>query len=365
MPALIFIGTLLSCSSGEATLNLNTKGYGPNATISIYNARKTTAITTKNLVNGKQTISLYQPKKGYARLSINDGTEREFWIYLDQDTYEIETSADDKFEYPVKSSTSAAEQEFIEFYKLKSSMSKTVKENLARATLNMDQATPSTIDAAVKEYDTWVEKRENNNLIIVAAFAKKYPKSNHTILLLEQLGGLDAKARIYSTIFNGLDKEVKDSKDGKAFAEDIEKALSSSAGATLPNLSGKNLQGQLFSKSILKKINVFICWTSYDRLSRENNKDLVPLYEKFKAKGVEFIGIAYDKNEKWWTTVVKDDKLTWPQYSDLLGAKSPNATISDHKAPYVLITDQAGKILKKDVSIGELELELEDELKKL
>ncbi|WP_412467047.1 thioredoxin-like domain-containing protein [Pedobacter sp. KLB.chiD] len=66
--------------------------------------------------------------------------------------------------------------------------------------------------------------------------------------------------------------------------------------------------------SILKTVNLMICWVAYSGKNRKNNQILVHLYEKYKNRNVEFIGISFDRNKHSWESVIKADRLIWPQY---------------------------------------------------
>ncbi|RZL12789.1 MAG: redoxin domain-containing protein, partial [Pedobacter sp.] len=134
--------------------------------------------------------------------------------------------------------------------------------------------------------------------------------------------------------------------------------------AIVPAIVGSDLNGNAFNENVFKKINVVICWMSYNNLIRKNHPLFNELYIKYKDKGVEFIGVSMDKEKRYWKTVVKKDGLKWPQYSDLLGAKSPNARLSDFNIPYIFIIDGNRKILSNDVQPQSLEFELKELTKK-
>jgi peroxiredoxin len=319
---------LLACGPNEAVFNIQSKGFGANSVLSISLADSRQPLAAVNLDKEQQSLKIFRPEKGYAQLIIHSDPEKEFWIYLEKGNYDINTSSSDGFKYPLQHSSSQKQQELIDFYALKFKMGKDAKD-----------------------------------LNVIQAFAKTHPATALSIFLLEQLDQADLNHQQYLHIFKSLNKQIQESKVGKRFLKDIQLAGGRAAGSDMPGIAGKDLQGKSFDKNILKKINVIICWTTYDKTSRENNIQLIALYDKYRSRGVEFIGVSLDSKEKWWREVSKTDRLVWPQYSDLLGAKSPNAeNLSNHRVPYLFLTDQQGKILSSDVSIYNLDEEIERKL---
>lgn len=332
------VSFLVSCSSGDATFNIKSKNHSKNDVIGIYSLSNE-MITARNLDSKSLTFTSYVEKKGYVRLVINSDKRTEFWMFLDNASYEIETDAEDNSVYPIKSSSSKIEQEIIEYYKIKARLQKE----------KGDDADPfSTVQ----------------NLNAIEEYARTYPNLGHTLFFLEQENEAANHHDIYQSILNLLDPAIRETKAGKKLQEQILVGKSMELNTSLQEISGENLQGKAFNPRVLKDLNVFICWATYDPNSRKNNIKLLPIYEKYKSKGVEFIGISYDKNEDWWRTVIKDDKLVWPQYNDFLGAKSPNAYLSNHRVPYIFITNRYGEILSNKIEISSLDLEIDELLQK-
>ncbi|MHA4896376.1 TlpA family protein disulfide reductase [Pedobacter sp. PWIIR3] len=356
---LVFLLLLTSCGN-KTTLNTTTKGYDYNTVISVFPTPNSTKPLVVKSLKKDPVLEVKFDNKGYGKLVLSADGDKSFWIYLDNSTQDLYFDSRQSEQYPVISSSSKESEEIIEYYKLAQHMTRDLIDSVDKAMEDFNNSTSETVTKQTARLDLWREKRENGYVDITAAFAKRHPKSYFTLLLIEERGLEGHKSKDYLNIVEGLDPELKKNDKYKEVSKELNRVLHLEKGAKMAPIAGKDLLGKPFDPKILKKVNVFICWLSYEPDSRKNNIKLIELYQKYKDTNVEFIGVSFDEKEKWWRTVVKDDKLIWPQYSDLVGTKSPNAAnLSNYIAPYMFITDKSGVILQQDVSIDGLDLDIE------
>ncbi|MFD2582858.1 TlpA family protein disulfide reductase [Pedobacter vanadiisoli] len=350
-----------ACDPKPAVFKLKTKNFGPNAVVSIQSSENNETLKAENITNGNQTFKINIPIKGYAILKTQDGENKEeFYFYLDKGNYEGILDGAKNNVYPFTNVPAQQGEEFINFYKLKKDMGKSLFDSLAIAEHEFDIATRSNIMEKARKVDIWREKKIQSELEEIKAFAKKYPKSEATIFFLDRFGRADSETKKYLSIFKSLDRDVQESKMGKKLFSEIMQANQMMAGNKMPNIEGETPDGKKFDLGILKRVNLVICWVSYSGKSRRDNKVLVDLYEKYRHQNVEFIGVSYDKNKDSWEKIIKADKLIWPQYADLLGAKSPNAkNLSNYNATYFFLVDKNGIVLSNnDLSLDFVDSEL-------
>lgn len=356
---MLLAGLLSACDQAPATFNIETKNFGPNAVITIQTSENSETVKVENITNSKQEFKINVFKKGYAILKTEDGEKkRDYYFYLDKGNFDAVLDGNDAKSYPFKSLPTKEGQEFLDFYKIKTDLTKNLTDSLTIVEDELDHANPNNIAERAQKADRWREKNIQSEFTVIQAYAKKFPNSQLSLFLLERYGRAESDPKIYAAIINDLSADIKDTKRAKELLEETEQAAKMMAGSKMPDIEGTNPEGQKFDTKILKRINLFICWTSYSTKSRENNRKLITLYEKYKNKDVEFIGISFDKKRDWWVNVIKDDKLTWPQYADLKGAKSPNAkNLSNYSITYFFLTDKNGKVL----SNNDLNLDLVDD----
>lgn len=342
-----FLIAISGCKPSTAKFRVNTKNFKPNSVMSIYNTVTGETYKVENITNSYQKFTVNLPNEGYATFRVatpNKNTEH--WFYLDNGDFELNLDGDDLDSSPFESCPSENGRDFIEYYKIKEAMSKMVMDSLNLAQTELDNSTRENVEEKAKYLNKWMEKNEKLQFNIIKTYHQKFPNSPNTIFILDQLGLVNTYTETYVNLFNSLSNDLKDSKAGQNLLEQITRSSRMMTGSQMPNIEGENPNGDSFDKKILKKVNLVIVWTSYNVKSRENSKMLTGLYKDFKDKGVEFIGVSLDTKRNWWVNVIKQDKLEWPQYSDLKGAKSPNAkNLSDYNIPYFFLIDKEGKIL--------------------
>jgi len=97
-------------------------------------------------------------------------------------------------------------------------------------------------------------------------------------------------------------------------------------------------------------------WASWCGQCRKTNPELLKLYNKYKVKDLEIVGISLDKNKDDWTKAIETDELTWPQMSDLEYLQSEGARLySAFSLPHTVLLDKDGIIINKGIKIDELE----------
>ena len=64
-------------------------------------------------------------------------------------------------------------------------------------------------------------------------------------------------------------------------------------------------------------------WASWCGPCRKFNPSLAKLYEKYRSRGFEIIGVSFDREKDDWLAAIADDRLSWPQVSSLQGGMNP------------------------------------------
>ena len=92
-------------------------------------------------------------------------------------------------------------------------------------------------------------------------------------------------------------------------------------------------------------------WASWSRKSREENPELVKIYNKYNKKGFEIVGVSLDEDNALWKKAVKEDKLSWIQVCDFKKWESSSAqTYMIKEVPSNILIDREGKIIAFNLS---------------
>jgi len=102
-------------------------------------------------------------------------------------------------------------------------------------------------------------------------------------------------------------------------------------------------------------------WASWCAPCREENPNLVAVYNKYKDKGFDILGVSLDRDKSSWMKAIRDDKLTWHHVSDLLYWENRAAKIYGVRSiPSNVLIDPNGIIIAKNLRGNELREKLEE-----
>jgi len=102
-------------------------------------------------------------------------------------------------------------------------------------------------------------------------------------------------------------------------------------------------------------------WASWCPPCRAESPNLIKVYNKYKAKGFEVIGVSFDKSKKNWLKAIKDDGLPWLQVSDLTYWNNAAGKLYGVRLiPNNVLINPQGIIVGRNLHGDELEKQLEE-----
>lgn len=118
-------------------------------------------------------------------------------------------------------------------------------------------------------------------------------------------------------------------------------------GADAPDITLPTINGKQFSlKDLRGKYVVLDFWASWCPDCRKDAPQIVAMYDKFGAKGVEFVGVSFDKTREAWRNGVEKLGIKYTQVGDLKSMRDSEVA----KAycvkwiPTVYVIDPQGKV---------------------
>jgi peroxiredoxin len=210
-----------------------------------------------------------------------------------------------------------------------------------------------TINALLKEN----KKYEDEMISIGKNHIKNHPKSFISVLFLDHLAGMPNEDKTeLKKWYDNLDETLKKTKPGKSALEKLNfvaPQLPTSIGEVAPNFSAPNPEGKVISlNENLGKVTIIDFWASWCKPCRIENPNMVALYNDFKDKGLQIIGVSLDQENaaEAWKQAIAVDKLTWVHLSNLKHWKDPIAQLYNVESiPAIFILDQNGTIVAKDL----------------
>ena len=147
-----------------------------------------------------------------------------------------------------------------------------------------------------------------------------------------------------------------------AMQQELDKAKSFLIGGQAPDFTQKTPGGQDFSLSDLRgKVVLIDFWASWCGPCRRENPNVVRLYETYKEKGFDILGVSLDRTEAPWLQAIEQDKLTWHHVSDLQGWSNEVAQAYGVRSiPHTVLVDGEGRILARNLRGEALEQKLKE-----
>ena len=125
----------------------------------------------------------------------------------------------------------------------------------------------------------------------------------------------------------------------------------------LPDMNGKKISTKTIRS--MNKYTFIDFWASWCSPCRMQAKALVPLYNKYRAKGLAVIGVSLDTDAAAWKKAIAKDGYTWTNLGDLKGFDSPVIKKYHIQAiPRNFLVNSKGVIVARDLHGEELEAKL-------
>lgn len=221
--------------------------------------------------------------------------------------------------------------------------------------------------AAEKEDEQGMEKLKEQFMALQTKTQndlKTFVQSNPNSLVAAYTAGniinLDENFAFSDSMLVAFKKNIPNSRYTKGLENKLNTMRSTAIGSLAPEISLPSPNGPDVALSSLKGKYVLIdFWASWCGPCRQENPNVVRMYNKYKDKGFEIFGVSLDQDRGKWLKAIEVDKLTWPHVSDLKGWESAAAAKYNVTAiPQTVLLDKEGRIIAKNLRGAALEEKL-------
>ena len=156
--------------------------------------------------------------------------------------------------------------------------------------------------------------------------------------------------------FNLLSKDIKASKTAIRTKQFLGLEGDLRLGAKVKDISSLDSTGTQISLSSLQGKYVLVdFWASWCLPCRQQIPALKAIHQKFSSRNFTILSVALDDEKSKWITALKQERMPWPNISDLKGFKGLSAKAYNiHAIPFNILVDPFGKIVATNISIVEL-----------
>ena len=312
--------------------------------------------------NGKFSITGYLPEPQSVEIGFGDNYITSDFI-IEKGVQTISINIDSARQVPDVSNNTMQNEypRYTAFFK-----QHTIKRNICDQKYNSiyklnNYTLPDEIRAEMtKELD--ILYKEHDRLLLT--YAEKNSNSEIAFWTLVRLMTFGYEP-IFDSIYNSFSDQLKNGYAGTVLNTKLMEGKQLSVGKYFPLMSCADRNGKPFTLDLFKdsRFTLVDFWYSGCGPCRAQFKSLKNLYNQFSNKGFEIVGISVDRStdKKKWEDIIINDKLVWQQYWDTDGKDSRRLSINAFPTNFLI--DNTGKIIAKNISLGELEEVLSKSLK--
>jgi len=342
---LVFILTVFSCQSAKDKFSIKGTIAGVE-TGKVYLQKivdgRPQSIDTSDVVAGKFSFKGKMELPDIRLLKLN---EQDYFgqLFLDNSNVKVVAQKDSLRSTKITGSPS---QDIFQIYlteleRINKDIAKLqAKYQAAMSKANVDEAKKAEIDGTALM---------DNMKVFTKNFVKEHNKSVvAAYIALVQLSSQIEGAELDS-IVTKFPAEISKSVYVIKVKEIADAMKKTSIGAVAPDFTMNDPEGKPIQLSSLRgKVVMIDFWASWCGPCRQENPNVVKLYQKYHDKGFEILGVSLDKTKEEWVKAIKADQLSWLHVSDFQFWQNTAARLySVNEIPQSFLLDKDGKIIAK------------------
>ena len=216
---------------------------------------------------------------------------------------------------------------------------------------NYNKALASQDQAAAKDYSDQFNNVNLNTSEYLMNFILGKPMSAVNGYAAVQYGRDEKALPFLIQAKDSFDIYIPESKYTGLIGSFIKSNKKLAIGEVAPDIAAASPEGDTIHISDFQgKLLLVDFWASWCGPCRKENPNVVALYEEYKDKGFEILGVSLDSKRANWLKAIDDDGLTWSHISDLKGWKcEPCKPYRVNSIPFTVLLDEEGKIIAKNL----------------
>jgi peroxiredoxin len=344
---IVLVAIMSSCSS-KPHYTVNGKISGSDS-ITFYlqkrEAGKTVSIDSA--ISHKGSFTMKGGVVDYPQLIqlVAGNTRRRTSFYLENSEINITGSLDSLFKADIKGSKTQDE------YKAFINSNKSISDNYSKLVMRYQISSQSGDVAGVAKLEKQLDSIQAVMATLQKDFVKANPRSYVTPSILVSLS-YEMEAGEIESMVNGLDSSIAALPQIKSLKERVAVMKSVAVGQKAPDFTMSDVNGNPVSLSskIGSKLLLIDFWAAWCNPCRQENPNVVKVYNEFHKKGFDVLGVSLDQKKEAWVKAIADDKLVWTHVSDLQFWNNAAAKLyAVNSIPANFLLDETGKIIGKNL----------------
>lgn len=158
--------------------------------------------------------------------------------------------------------------------------------------------------------------------LVADSFIRANPYSEVSIYLLQEyfVHRLKPDYTRIKTLVGSMSGNLQDNNYIRQLRRTINTYKPLAKNSVVTNYNVRDNEGKNVSTSDYKDTYILITfWASWDKESRQHQRELIALKEKYAKHNFEILSISLDTNREAWLKAIKEDSVTWRQANDFEG----------------------------------------------
>lgn len=358
---------MVACNKSGYTISGDVQGFadGTKVYLSKYTDNNLVKIDSTEIISNAFEFKGEATEIEYSFIQV-DGSDKQpgFNIPFILENGEIKISGDKNDPTKNKITGSKNNDDLAAFNEKATAINKEMQDFQAANMEKFQAATNANDTQTIESLMSQMDELQGKMVKEASQFVDNNKSSYVSLLLLTQFGSQMGEDE-FNTKFNNLTPEIKQTKIGKEIAEELKKVDALAIGKKAPDFKAPNPEGKEISLyENLGKVTIIDFWASWCGPCRQENPNVVRLYNQYKDKGLQIVGLSLDKDDAKWKKAIADDQLTWVQMSNLKFWEDPIAKMYNIRSiPATFILDAKGTIVAKNLRGAELDAKIAELLK--
>jgi peroxiredoxin len=182
-------------------------------------------------------------------------------------------------------------------------------------------------------------------------FVRNHPSSYASPSILASLS-YEMEASEIESMINTMDTVVASVPQILLLKERVAVMKTVSVGQKAPDFTLNDVDGNpvALSSKIGPKLLLVDFWAAWCGPCRQENPNVVKVYNEFHKKGFDVFGVSLDQKKEAWVKAIADDKLVWTHVSDLQYWNNAAAKLyAVNSIPANFLLDETGTIIARNL----------------